>query len=157
MAFNKEAIMRKIKFRGKAIEDYPERNIKKGDWVYGYFIRASNECGIAVTEGLDYIFGGVTVTKVDCETVGQYAGFKDKNNKEIYRGDVVICVEMHDSNIFTAWESNGHPNPIAIPFIIEKDKDGVDWIYPLDLREHPDWWKVVGNIYDNPELKGDKE
>ena len=146
--------MREIKFKGKALKDYPDYHIKKSDWVYGFLIRANKKCYIILTEDIDdtFEFGMINTVQVDCKTGGQYTGLKDKNKEEIYKGDIVICTDMHDSNIWTAWERNGQPYATAVPFIIEKDEDGVDWVYPLDLREHPAWWKVIGNIYDNPEL-----
>ena len=152
--------MRKIKFRGKAIEDYPERNIKRGDWVYGYFIGDSNKCGIAVTEGLDYMFGGVTVTNVDCETVGQYAGFKDKNGKEVYRGDVV---DFKYGERFCEDEEN--PSYVKSYRNVVVFKDGEFFPHPKMVYIEEDCWysykyfdfEVVGNIYDDPELKESKK
>ena len=85
---------------------------------------------------------------------GEYTNLKDKNNQEIYEGDIVVCVEMHDSNVFDAWTSmDGYdPDTKPIPFEIKKDKDGVNWDFPSDLRQRPYWWKVIGNIYENPDL-----
>ena len=145
--------MRKIEFRGKAIEDYPERNIKKGDWVYGYLIRAFNDCGIAVSEGVDYMFGGVTVKKVDCKTVGQFTERTGKDGKEVWEGDIVKWVNPYgEANIgwirytkalggFSVVLIKGSHHPFYTGMI-----RNFGW---SDL-------KVIGNIYDNPELKGGK-
>ena len=123
---------REIRFRGKAIRDYPEHNIEKGDWVYGYFIGASGECGIAVTEGLDYIFGGVTVTKVDCKTVGEFTNFEDDYKKKIYDGDIVQT-ENGKRRIFKRLGC----------WFISLERELGYYNKPL---------KVIGNAYDNPEL-----
>ena len=145
--------MRNIKFRGKATKDYPEHNIKKGDWVYGYFIEASSECGIAVTEGLDYIFGGVTVTKVDCKTVGQFMGLMDKNKKKIYEGDVVKWINLY-GEINIGWIRY---TKVLGGFSVVLIKGSYHPFY-TGMVKNFGWsdLEIIGNIFENPELKGDE-
>jgi len=87
--------MKKAKFRGQRIDTK--------DWIYGnlviiddnyyisskesYFwshITEDNGCSIGEYENIIDEF-----RKVIPETVGQYIGINDKNNKEIYKGDIV--------------------------------------------------------------------
>ena len=83
---------RLIRFRGKRLED--------GKWVYGYLIQ--DEVGtmsslttrsfIAPTLPTENTYGHLWLTymnEVDPKTVGQYAGFEDKNKWPIYDGDIV--------------------------------------------------------------------
>ena len=162
--------MREIKFRGKAIEDYPERNIKKGDWVYGYFIGTSGECGIAVTEGLNYMFGGVIVAKVDCKTVGVYTGLKDRNNKKIYEGDIVLIPSLCKDEILEDGSGPEDECPQISEIVRQEGCFGImaskDEYFDNDFYSFREIKKdigvemkeieVIGNIFDNPELKGGK-
>ena len=79
--------MRKIKFRGKRIDN--------GEWVYGYLFRekmknGSHECFVISDDswigqdcdGDNAVHGDII--EVIPETVGQYTCFEDKNGVDIY-------------------------------------------------------------------------
>jgi hypothetical protein len=132
--------MKQIKFRA--------RNAKfPSCWIYGYF---------AIENGVSYIVNDEGKFPVICGTECQYTGLNDKNGKEIYVGDAI----EHNNRIFFIVDSD----VFGIVAVMKNKnlgnvlKDGLimtshnyrerDWI--LNCAKYI---KVVGNIYENPELK----
>jgi len=83
--------------------------------------------------------------KSDCILV-QFTGLKDKNGKEIWEGDIVQFndyewEEYKGRKIFTV--------ELGIPrFWLKEELFG----YEGELLKEPENCKVIGNIYENPEL-----
>jgi len=120
--------MRIIKFRGKRTDN--------GEWVYGYYKYDSiyNE-HLILEDGKWFV--------VTLETVGQFTGLFDKNEKEIYEGDIThigikgsLARIIHLDGAFQYEYLTKPQNPDAYRFEYHK------------MNKH----EVVGNIHDNPEL-----
>ena len=132
--------MRTIKFRGKS-EDNSE-------WFYGFLQKYQEKyasrlcvCAVSVRTWKDAL-----LYSVKPDTVGQFTGLFDKNDKEIFEGDVV------------KW-SNGLM--YVVKFLggmfyasVEECNEGILGGFPLHrLTEYEDGkCEIVGNIFDNPEL-----
>ena len=89
-------------------------------------------------EGFDYYH-------IDAETLGQDTGLTDKNGKKIFEGDIL---EFSDRLVVVFWNTYlGCWDSGFLKFTnIKNDRDDMSTFY---------WGyksKVIGNIYDNPEL-----
>ena len=81
-------------------------------------------------------------------TIQQYTGIKDKNGKEIYEGDIVEIFN-HPQSEQVEWEPNGCGFGFFAHDSKERDSGGFQFL--------SDWtgsngYKVIGNIFENPEL-----
>ncbi len=71
---------------------------------------------------------------IDGDIFMQYTGLKDKNGKEIYEGDIVLC--------------SRHDGEDMHEIVIEDIRQLPQFMFGSNL----DWREVIGNIYENPEL-----
>ena len=125
--------MRTIKFRGKKPTN--------GVWVYGSLVYSNEiqtaiyfQTGRGLVKSMEWVY-------VNPETVGQFTGLYDKNEKEIYEGDIL--------------KVQGLGEKIEVRFV--RGVFAFLWNGDLD-DEAPinaptqEWAEVVGNIHDNPKL-----
>ena len=129
---------REILFRGKIIELCKYQ----GQWLEGFFGSDNGKTFIAIQNenGLNGYF-------CDSKTVGRYTGLTDKNGTRIFEGDIVNAL----------WFGK-----VERAFVCYAE-DYLMWVLKYSDDEHNDMnlffkndIKVIGNIYDNPELlKGD--
>ena len=164
--------MQELKFRGmtrkKGEKVYLDGTPVEGNWVYGGVMQGKGDFSV--------IYENETYDKkvVYTDTLCQYTGLKDKNETEIYEGDIVefLDVDMVGQVVY----ENGC---FGIGF-----KDYIDWNFIEECIEEITgynnilraclndnfislWeimWnyndeensiytvKVIGNIFDNPEL-----
>ncbi|WP_303678235.1 YopX family protein [Dehalococcoides mccartyi] len=135
--------MRDIKFRGKRVSD--------GEWVYGYYVYADvtkkHQIAVEVLDGCKHYY---VYHEVIPETVGQYIGLKDKNNKEIYEGD--ICGDTHGQILQIVWNECHQWGCTVISSSAIKGLTFPLWQWDIARNPYYPTLEVIGNIYDNPEL-----
>jgi uncharacterized phage protein (TIGR01671 family) len=122
-------MMRNIKFRG--------RTITPNDWYYGSLkkIKSNDKYDYYITDERGYN------QFVMPETIGEFTNCFDLNDNEVYEGDIIENNKGHKLRIV-------YENP---SFMILNEKCGVFESLTTDKLKN-EGWRVIGNIYDNPEL-----
>ena len=120
--------MRTIKFRGK--------RLSYGEWVFGYLIVTS--------KGTEILEDGVFL-EVDPATVGQFIGRADKNEKDIYEGDLLApmpndCRPEYKGNWIVGFNECSY---VAEP---SDGKTRETWIPYWSERQV----EIIGSIHDTP-------
>ena len=118
--------MREIKFRGWS--GFYEK------WVYGYYYVDSVLGFHFINNGNDF--------RVDPKSVGQYTGLKNSKDVEIYEGDIIGSTVIH-STIADAVIVFNNGKFQGVQLTHERYRD--DACYIISHR-------IIGNIYENPEL-----
>ena len=149
--------MREILFRGKRLDN--------GEWVEGNLVRAvdnfdETEHFFITVAGADKLPKNefVWFHEVDPETVGQYTGLIDKDGKRIFEGDLcdmsILGKDHTLQKIVIRYGAFGfepvHPNKVH-----PEDRGWQSfWRNEHQDMWFPDFFTVIGNIHDNPELLG---
>lgn len=132
--------MREIKFRGKRVDN--------GKWVYGYFAIDTDTKSNYIIERIywncEECSDQTLYYEVDPETIGQYTGLKDKNDKELYEGD---AIKDPDGNVLEVVWNKG-----AASFELQNNIS-----HFLFVQRYIDMFEVIGNIHDNPDLLEDDQ
>lgn len=132
--------MREIKFRGKRKDN--------NEWIYGFVWKSIDPCKEKTEYRGSFIQTGTNIDiwyEVYPESIGENVGLPDKNGKKIYEGD--IC-RTH------GW----HENKDGLTILSDKNK----YYYNVVIEHRAktpfcgytihDWFEIIGNIYENPEL-----
>lgn len=133
--------MREIKFRGKRLKD--------GEWIYGYYY---------IDRGKYYILNEILqhplAERMDCEvnpeTIGQFTGLHDSEDREIWEGDIIEVTE-------TTLERE----PRKVTGVVVYEESMAEYVIQtkyrmagssLGLNELKHSIRIIGNIHANPEL-----
>ena len=133
---------REIKFKGKSL--------RNGEWIVGQYHTYGDGIFICQTalmsnNGRDW---RVPAIEVEPDSVGEYTGMRDKNNKDIYEGDICECETEAENfgylklkGIMQWWQDEAR---FSIKFASEID---------FENRKVKSV-EIVGNVFDNSELNG---
>lgn len=115
--------MREILFRGKDIKEH---------WHIGLLAHIGNAWYISNSAGIP------TACEVIPSTIGEYTGLKDKNDKMIFEGDVVLLKSDEEPYQVAFDECCFQVYSHSVCYVMDN-------FYDHDIE-------VIGNIHDNPEM-----
>jgi uncharacterized phage protein (TIGR01671 family) len=131
---------REIKFRGKRLAN--------DEWCYGsLLVWANGECTILEKSDSS---NAVWKREIDPNTVGQFTGLYDKNGKEIYEGDILMCIGQREDN-----KGRKYFRKVSFKngsFCMSVPEYNIDSYLNNHIVNGKLNWEVIGNIYDNKEL-----
>lgn len=134
--------MREIKFRGY--------NAKNKQWLYGFYLQ--NRGGHFICP--DEFANGKSWEdyEVAPDTIGQFTGLYDKNEREIYEGDIVkwtnYCYESGTSHTADREIISGVKFDCGEFTLSNEPCHGLRNVFDVGVWESI----VIGNIHDNPGL-----
>ena len=151
--------MREILFRGKRADS--------GEWVEGFYLY-TNENTQPVIIDMECCSNVIIP-----ETIGQYTGLTDKNGKRIFEGDIVRYNTFDDFDCqsvvkFGEYNQDGSAGEYSaskcIGFYVDVDNFTcpdlceygsncfANYLKQQNILEVAQYWEIIGNIHDNPEL-----
>lgn len=153
--------MREILFRGfhecenGTQKAYYGGEWHKGEWVYGYYVPfclGHFPCAPCIVPEPDGTWEPIEVAP---ETVCQYTGLKDKNDKKIFENDILKVYQYGDGfgtyfdppkdtkqNVLVYWD--------LCAWSWKNTDDRHYWIFPSAWVHYKG--EVIGNKFENPDL-----
>lgn len=132
---------------------YKAKRIDNGEWVDGFYVKGSDMYGkethvIFETDAIFYSHGETDgFAEINPATICQCTGLKDKNGELIWENDI-MCL-TYGSHRKYGYVRYGEYNCSCC--------EGVyGWYFENEDIRHNDWYEVVGNTFDNPELLEEK-
>ena len=141
--------MRENLFRG--LDKHYNKEVGHGYnvWRFGSLIEYDNG-QVAIVASADRYGRGMFTNEVIPETVGQYTGLDDKNNRKIFEGDILTLKYPRDRRYkVIAKVINGQE---ISAMVLKFDNDFTTEEFPLYKISAENNLEVIGNIHDNPEL-----
>lgn len=125
--------MKEIKFRGLTTSD---------EWVYGFLsVLSKKHYEIDAGSYISNRYGSPFAYKIQPETIGEYTGLKDRNDKEIYEGDIVEKFGLYRSTVEFVDGSFGYMTYYD-EFISFAGNHNFDWDSGKSMQI-----EVMGNIH----------
>lgn len=137
------------------ITKFRARRIDNNRWVYGNYFQSpltDENSGTTLDKGWFFLSDGIkrhcieqdnVCFVIDKLTIGQFTGQFDKNEKEIYEGDIMAYLRKDGIEIV-----KGYVNFERTGYKLIREELNTSWPLQGYAKRH----YIIGNIYDNREL-----
>ena len=143
---------REILFKAKRIDN--------SEWVEGYLFETQENSYIAYNGQFDddlFLSPSNIFIRVDKNTICQYTGLTDKNGNKIWENDVV---KKHFYTDYDACANSEEYTGVAkfmdCAWVIDSFRGKYKCVRPIfeamAYSKDVEYFEVIGNIFDNPEL-----
>ena len=129
---------REIKYRGLKTFQIFSGEIKQV-WIYGFYLKRGTYGDPGPQAHIFVYENGYEGYRVDSKTIGQFTGFFDRDDNEIYEDDII---SIDNGNIGVVDFFRG-------AFVVRLGKEKI----PKFLADIRKWqMKILGNRFENPEI-----
>ena len=127
---------------------YRGQRIDTQEWVYGFVIIRKDRFYIATSDNIDFMtasLGGhfdIKLIEVIPDTVGGYSTVNDMNDIKVFAGDIIENIVSPEAPF-----SQIHRNIV----VFEDGNFYAEGVINIETYDF-EYCRVIGNVYDNPEL-----
>lgn len=123
---------------------YKAKRLDNGEWVFGDLVHSVYKIGDTC---VGQYGNEVGMHEVDQSTICQCTGLKDKNGKLIWENDIIECKDgKHNFQTQIEWDA------YSAGFIFQDTETSAVELDAITANGLYSESKVIGNIFDNPEL-----
>lgn len=123
---------------------FKAKRIDNGEWVFGDLVHSVYKIGDTCVGQYGNEIG---MHEVDPSTICQCTGLKDKNGKPIWENDIIECKDgKHNFQTQIEWDA------YCAGFIFQDTETSAVELDAITANGLYSESKVIGNIFDNPEL-----
>ena len=118
-------------------------------WPEGFHLFGETTCFDLIGQQLQPSTpDGVALMRFNDLDIMQFTGLLDQDGKEIYEGDILLPVTMHDGNR-QFWRDDPPHGMKGLPQVIAWDADFAAFTFPDYATTD---WTIIGNLHDHPNL-----
>ena len=145
---------------------FKAKRIDNGEWVEGIPFKIEEKYYMMIPDTTNSIIGtysaNIYCIEINIDTLCQHTGLTDKNGNKIWENDVVKKPFYTDCDAYANSEKYvGIVKFINYEWVIETKNNNRVGIRPfvdaLAYTHDIEYFEVVGNVFDNPELIGESD
>jgi uncharacterized phage protein (TIGR01671 family) len=142
--------MRDILFRG--LEKLSDDSFLNPKWVEGWLMKIRYESAkdtLFPTEGIYIHTTDYSLIRVEPNTIGEYTGIKDINEKRIFEGDIVRVTVISTSEFYKNAKIEFQDGNFMC---VVKDGSDIGLLSGVSYAPYDTQVEIIGNMFETPEL-----